>query len=93
MRMHWHSSWAARDLPSHSSAASRSPIAAQWSANISWTFRVEDSLLVELKIVKELSDAHRAQCINYLKATGLHLCLLLNFSKPRLEIKRMVGRL
>jgi hypothetical protein len=31
-----------------------------------------------------------AQCLNYLKATGLHLCLLLNFGKPRLEIKRIV---
>ena len=33
---------------------------------------------------------HRMQCTNYLKATGLQLCLLLNFGKPRLEIKRMV---
>jgi len=29
------------------------------------------------------------QCTNYLKATGLQLCLLLNFSKPHLEIKRV----
>ena len=50
---------------------------------------VNDVLLVELKTVKALEDAHRAQCTNYLKATGLHLCLLLNFGKPRLEIKRV----
>jgi GxxExxY protein len=50
---------------------------------------VNDVLLVELKTVKALDDAHRAQCTNYLKATGLHLCLLLNFGKPRLEIKRV----
>ena len=50
---------------------------------------VEDSILVELKTVKTLEEAHHAQCINYLKATGLHLCLLLNFGKPRLEIKRL----
>jgi GxxExxY protein len=31
-----------------------------------------------------------AQCLNYLRATGLHLCLLLNFGNPRLEIKRIV---
>ncbi len=51
---------------------------------------VEDVLLVELKTVRELGDVHRMQCTNYLKATGLRLCLLLNFGKPRLEIKRVV---
>jgi GxxExxY protein len=29
------------------------------------------------------------QCTNYLKATDLQLCLLLNFGKPRLKIKRV----
>ena|ERR1039458_2117001 len=51
---------------------------------------VEDVLLVELKAVKALDDVHRMQCTNYLKATGLRLCLLLNFGKSRLEIKRVV---
>jgi GxxExxY protein len=51
---------------------------------------VEDVLLVELKAVKALDETHRMQCTNYLKATGLALCLLLNFGKPRLEIKRVV---
>jgi GxxExxY protein len=51
---------------------------------------IEDALLVELKAVKALNDGHRAQCLNYLKATGLRLCLLLNFGTPRLEIKRVV---
>ena len=51
---------------------------------------VEDMLLVELKTVKALDDVHRMQCTNYLKATGLRLCLLLNFGKPRLEIKRVI---
>lgn len=51
---------------------------------------VEDMLLIELKTVKALDDAHRMQCTNYLKASGLRLCLLLNFGKPRLEIKRVV---
>jgi GxxExxY protein len=51
---------------------------------------VENVLLVELKTVRALDEAHRLQCINYLKATGLHLCLLLNFARPRLEIKRIV---
>jgi GxxExxY protein len=51
---------------------------------------VEDVLLVELKTAKALDDMHWMQCTNYLKATGLQLCPLLNFSKPRLEIKRVV---
>jgi GxxExxY protein len=51
---------------------------------------VEDVLLVELKTVKALDNVHRTQCTNYLKATGLSLCLLLNFGKPRLDIKRVV---
>ena len=53
---------------------------------------VEHVLMVELKTVKMLDEAHRAQCINYLKATDLQLCLLLNFGNPRLEIKRMANR-
>jgi GxxExxY protein len=51
---------------------------------------VEHIVLVELKVAKTIDEVHRAQCLNYLKATGLHLSLLLNFSKPRLEIKRIV---
>jgi GxxExxY protein len=50
---------------------------------------INDVLLVELKTVRALDDAHRIQCTNYLKATGLRLCLLLNFGKSRLEIKRV----
>jgi GxxExxY protein len=48
-------------------------------------------VLVELKSVSALDNAHKAQCLNYLKATRLRLCLLLNFGKPRLEIKRLVN--
>ena len=52
---------------------------------------IEDILLVELKAVKELDDIHLAQCLNYLKATKLRLCLLMNFGKPRLEIRRIAN--
>ena len=51
---------------------------------------VADMLLVELKTVRALDDVHRMQCTNYLQATGLPLCLLLNFGKPHLEIERVV---
>ncbi len=50
---------------------------------------VNDGLLVELKTVKALDDTHRMQCTNYLKGAGLRLCLLLNFGKARLAIKRV----
>jgi len=51
---------------------------------------VEHIVPVELKVAKAIDDIHRVQCLNYLKVTGLHLCLLLNFGTPRLEIKRIV---
>ena len=51
---------------------------------------VESQIVVELKAAKNLDDAHLAQCLNYLKATRLPLCLLLNFGKPRVEVKRIV---
>jgi GxxExxY protein len=54
---------------------------------------VEDVLVVRLKTVKALDEIHRIQCANYLKATGLRLCLPLNFGRPRLEIKRIVNGL
>lgn len=54
---------------------------------------VEDCVLVELKTVKQLDDNHLAQCMNYLKATGLNICLLFNFANRHLEIKRIVHNL
>lgn len=51
---------------------------------------VEGQLLLELKAVKSLDDVHVAQCINYLNGTGLKLCLLLNFGRPRLELRRII---
>ena len=53
---------------------------------------VEGVLLIELKAVKELDDIHLAQCLNYLKATNLRLCLLMNFAKPKVEIRRIANR-
>ncbi|HTW94425.1 MAG TPA: GxxExxY protein, partial [Tepidisphaeraceae bacterium] len=48
---------------------------------------VEGKVLVELKAVRSLEDVHTAQCLNYLAATGIPICLLLNFGK-RVEVKR-----
>ena len=52
---------------------------------------VEKELLVELKVAKAFDPSHLAQGMNYLKASGLRLCLLLNFGKSHVEIKRLVN--
>ena len=52
---------------------------------------VQDSVVVELKAVKALDDVHMAQCLNYLKATGLKVCLLINFGKKKVEFRRIVN--
>jgi GxxExxY protein len=51
---------------------------------------VESLVLVELKAVKLLDEVHMAQCLNYLRATGLPICLLVNFYRPKVEIRRLV---
>ena len=51
---------------------------------------VEDELLVELKVAKQFDEIHLAQCLNYLKATRMRICLLLNFGQPKVEVKRIV---
>jgi GxxExxY protein len=53
---------------------------------------VEDRLLVELKAAKELDEAFHAQCLNYLKATGLEVCLLINFGGPEVQVRRVSAK-
>ncbi len=50
---------------------------------------VEDSVIVEIKAISGLADSQKAQCLNYLKATGLKVGLLINFGISRIEIKRI----
>lgn len=50
---------------------------------------VDTRVLVEVKAGKALDDAHSAQTLNYLKATGLRVGLLLNFGR-RVEVKRLI---
>lgn len=51
---------------------------------------VEDKVIVELKALNDLSGQHEAQLLNYLKATGYKVGLLLNFGSRRVQVKRMV---
>ncbi len=52
---------------------------------------VEDVLVVELKCVERLANEHMAQCLNYLRASGRSVCLLVNFQRPKAEWRRIVN--
>lgn len=51
---------------------------------------VNDFVLLELKAVKKFENIHTAQVINYLKATGYKIGLLINFGNTKVDIKRLV---
>ena len=51
---------------------------------------IEDSIIVELKTVERIVDIHRAQVMNYLKATRLKLSMIINFKNKSLEYERIV---
>ncbi|MCE5187225.1 MAG: GxxExxY protein [Planctomycetaceae bacterium] len=50
---------------------------------------IEDKIIVEIKAVSDLLPAHEVQLVNYLKATGLHVGLLINFGQS-VKVKRRV---
>ncbi len=54
---------------------------------------VESAVILELKATKVIDGIHEAQLLNYLKATGLNLGLILNFGSPKLQIRRLVYNL
>ena len=51
---------------------------------------VENSIILELKAADRINDIHKAQTLNYLKATNFRLALLLNFGKRNLEHERLI---
>ena len=51
---------------------------------------VENRVLIELKACVALVSVHETRILNYLKASGIRVGLLLNFGKPRLEYRRFV---
>ena len=50
----------------------------------------DDQVIIELKTVERIEKIHEAQLINYLKATGFKVGLLVNFKNTKAEIKRLV---
>jgi len=61
---------------------------------LSTTYRADficfESIILELKVIRQITVVEEAQVLNYLKASGLRLALLLNFGAPSLQQKRFV---
>ncbi len=54
---------------------------------------VEDSVILELKSVRRIVNAHEVQLVNYLTATGKEVGLILNFAEAKVEVKRKIRNL
>ena len=50
---------------------------------------VEGRVLIEVKAVQALDSAHVARCLNYMKGTGLVTCLLVNFGRAKIQVRRL----
>ena len=75
------------------SAIAQAPIEVSFHGQIVGQFYadilVENAVMIELKAVKSLAPEHKAQLINYLKATGIEVGLLVNFGNSKLEYYRL----
>ena len=72
---------------------SQVPLSVSFRGQVVGEFRadllVEDAVLVELKAVVKILPEHKAQSINYLKACGLKVALLINFGNAKVEHYRL----
>jgi GxxExxY protein len=75
-------------------AQAQKDILVQYEGHIVGEFKVDilvdDSVIVELKSIKQLARIHEVQLVNYLCATGKDLGLLINFGEKGVEVKRKV---
>ena len=73
---------------------SQKPIAVYYENKIVGEFVadiiVNDTVIVELKSVRQIINAHEVQLVNYLVATGKPVGLILNFGESKVEIKRKI---
>lgn len=78
-------------------AASQVPIVVRYDGHIVGEFvadiLVEDVVIVELKSVRTLVEAHEVQLVNYLVATGKPVGLLVNFGPDTVQVKRKLREL
>lgn len=75
-------------------AAQQAPITVTFEGEVVGNYYadilVENKIILEIKSAEQIIDAHRAQALNYLKATGMRLAIILNFGKEKLEYERLV---
>ena len=75
---------------------SQSPLQVKFRGNFVGEFTpdivVEKCVLLELKAVKKIAPGHIAQVLNYLKASGLPVGMLINFGNAKLEYRRFNSR-
>ena len=75
-------------------AESQKPITVHYEDEVGGEFvadvLVEDTIILELKSVRRIIQAHEVQLVNYLVATGKPVGLILNFSEQKVEVKRKV---
>ena len=73
---------------------SQKPIRVQYDGEVVGDFiadiLVNDTVILELKSVRKLVEAHEVQLVNYLVATGKPVGLLINFGETRIDVKRKV---
>ncbi len=74
-------------------AVQQAPISVRFEGEIVGNYIVDilvvEKIILELKCVEALSNVHRAQVLNYLKATGKRLAIILNFAGKKLEYERL----
>jgi GxxExxY protein len=75
-------------------AESQKPIIVEYENEVVGEFKadiiVEDTVILELKSVRQITLAHEVQLVNYLVATGKPVGLILNFGEQKVEVKRKV---
>ena len=56
-------------------------------------FLIDNTIILELKAVSEINSVYESQVINYLKATGLQVGLLVNFGSEELQVRRLAANI
>ena len=73
---------------------SQKPIIVEYENEVVGEFKadiiVEDTVILELKSIRQISQAHEVQLVNYLVATGKPVGLILNFGEQKVEVKQKV---